>query len=274
MRNPVALTIAGSDPTGGAGIQADLKTFAAHRVCGASVVSVVTAQNARRFELFPLPFAAIKAQMEAVFEGFDVRAIKIGMLGTVEIVQAVIDRLQHHNRDRHIPVVLDPVLKASNGGIGLEAQGLALLRDELLPLCTLVKPNLYEAAVLLDEPEAVDPVQMAAQAQKLGQHHDLSILLSGGHLPGPELMDILFHEDQIYKFSSGKRQAGEFHGTGCMLTSAIAANLAYGHDLVVSVERARDALSRLLSVHTLRDQYDRENYLDPLALLLPERDSS
>ncbi len=266
MSKPVALTIAGSDPTGGAGVQADLKTFAAHKVYGASVVSVLTAQNASRFEVFPVPGAFISAQIEAVFEALAIKTIKIGMLGTVEAVGTIIDCLQRYNHDQKIPVVLDPVLKASNGGTGLEGDGLALLRDELLPLCTLIKPNLYEAAVLLDEKEALDPVQMGEQAHRLAQRYQGSVLLSGGHLSGPEAVDILFHEGAIHSFPPKKREHCELHGTGCALTSAIAANLANGHDLYASVERARSWLLQLWGVNMKLYQQDKVRHLDHLAL--------
>jgi len=274
MSKPVALTIAGSDPTGGAGVQADLKTFAAHKVYGASVVSVLTAQNASRFEMFPVSGAFISAQIEAVFEAFAVKAIKIGMLGTLEAVSAVIDCLHIYNSQQKIPVVLDPVLKASNGGTGLEGEGLALLRDELLPLCTLIKPNLYEAGVLLDKKQAVGPLQMAEQAQLLGRRHKCSVLLSGGHLSGPEAVDIFFHEDEIHSFSPTKKQSGERHGTGCTLTSAIAANLANGHDLYTSVECARSWLLQLWGINIQADQQDKMEYLDHLALLSVPKEQS
>ena len=258
MNKPVVLTIAGSDPTGGAGIQADLKTFAAHGVHGASVVSVLTAQNAKRFELFAVPPTFLSTQIEAVFEAFDIKAIKIGMLGNSAAVTCVIEELWRFNSQREIPVVLDPVLKASNGGGELEEEGVDLLRSQLLPLCTLVKPNLYEAAMLLNEPEAETKEQMSEQAQRLGRRYQLSVLLSGGHLSGSDALDILFYQPdgEIHSLSQKKQEKRQVHGTGCTLTSAIAANLAKGLDLPQATEQAKDWLSKLMEENKQIDQSD------------------
>ena len=267
MSQPVALTIAGSDPSGGAGVQADLKTFAAHDVYGASVISVITAQNAARFALFPVPAAFLAAQIEVVFEAFDLRAIKIGMLGGGEQVRTVIDGLHRYNGERKIPVVLDPVIRASNGGLGLDEGALALLREALLPLCTLIKPNLYEAANLLDEKPAGDISQMRAQAQRLSARHGLSVLLSGGHLPGSEAVDILSHAGEIHRFSRKKCGVADVHGTGCALTSAIAAQLAKGQAMKPAIEQAKTYLSALLNRKMQQDQSYGVISLDHLVLL-------
>ncbi|MCP4934326.1 MAG: bifunctional hydroxymethylpyrimidine kinase/phosphomethylpyrimidine kinase [bacterium] len=247
MSKPVALTIAGSDPSGGAGLQADLKTFAAHGVYGVSATTVLTAQNERRFEILPVSLAFIGAQIDALFEEFQIDAIKIGMLANQQTVQAVINALQRHNRDRAIMVVVDPILRASNGGMALDERGMVLLRDELFPLANLIKPNLAEAALLLGEPVANNPQQMSHQAASLLQFGCECVLLSGGHLAGPDCVDVLAHASGCATLYARKLDVGEVHGTGCTLTSAITANLAKGHVASKAVDLARTYLQGLLA---------------------------
>ncbi len=269
MTKPVALTIAGSDPSGGAGLQADLKTFAAHGVHGASVVSVLTAQNSHRFDLLPVQPAFISAQIDAVFEEFDVRAVKIGMLANQQAVQVVIDALHRYAPEGVVSVILDPVIRASNGGLALDARGLGLLREQLLPLAVLIKPNLDEAALLLEDEPATNPEQMKEQALRLLAHGSKYVLLSGGHLAGSEIIDVLCHDGNCVTFRSSKLAGGDVHGTGCTLTSAIAANIANGHDVGQSVRLARAYLLRLLAKkHQLNSSGDARS-LDHL----PFRDS-
>jgi hydroxymethylpyrimidine/phosphomethylpyrimidine kinase len=267
MSKPVALTIAGSDPTGGAGIQADLKTFAAHNVYGASAITVLTAQNAHRFETFPTPPSFITAQIEAVFEELSVQAIKIGMLANQQMVATVIEALKRHNGARHIPVVLDPVIKASNGGVALDPAGLRLLRDELLPLTTLIKPNILEAALLLEEAEATTVEQMKQQAVSLGQASHCAVLLSGGHLAGPDAVDILVIEGQISVFSVKKLEIPDLHGTGCTLTSSITANLAKGFSLHEAVELSKAWMARLLGENPILDRTGVPRSIDHMAVM-------
>ena len=247
MSKPVALTIAGSDPSGGAGVQADLKTFAAHGVYGVSAITALTAQNERRFEILPVSPYFISAQIDAVYEEFRVNAIKIGMLNDKATVETVIEALQRHNKDRSIMVVLDPILRTSNGGAVLDEGGVVLLRDELFPLVNLIKPNLAEAAVLLGEPLAQNPQQMSDQAARLLKFGCECVLLSGGHLAGPDCVDVLAHASGCASLYAKKLAVGEVHGTGCTLTSAITANLAKGHVVSKAVDLARAYLLGILA---------------------------
>jgi hydroxymethylpyrimidine/phosphomethylpyrimidine kinase len=266
MNKPVALTIAGSDPSGGAGIQADLKTFAALGIFGTSVVTALTAQNASRFEVFPVSRPFITAQLDAVFEAFDVKAVKIGMLANKGAVAAIIEVLKQRNLDGVVPVVLDPVIRASNGGVALDDEGMYLLRDELLPLTTLVKPNIVEAALLLGEAEADSFEPMQAQAIRLEQQGGTPVLLSGGHLLGPDIVDILCIDSKVSRFSIKKLDIPDIHGTGCTLTSAIAAYLAKGRELADAVDLARVYLAGLLALEPQLDRTGRARSVDHLAL--------
>ncbi len=257
--------MAGSDPTGGAGLQADLKTFAAHEVYGASVVTALTAQNAHRFEVLITPAAFLAAQTEAVFETFDIRAIKVGMLGNEQSVQAVIAALQRHNAGREISVVLDPVIRAGNGGEALDRQGIVLLREQLFPLVTLIKPNIHEAALLLGEQQAGCVEQMSEQARKLEKSGGAAVLLSGGHLTGNEAVDILCKGGEISIFRNKKFPSLDVHGTGCTLTSAITANLARGASLHEAIGLAKTYLTRLMEIQQQLDLTGSPRSLDHLA---------
>ena len=267
MNKPVALTIAGSDPTGGAGLQADLKTFAAHNVYGVSVVSVLTAQNACRFETLPTPPDFITAQIETVFEEFDVQAIKIGMLAGSEAVIAVVDALKRFNTQGVIPVVLDPVIRASNGGEALDAAGLDLLRDQLLPHATLVKPNISEAALLLGQEQSTSVEQMKHQALALARLGNCAVLLSGGHLAGTKAVDILCIGDEISVFSTKKLEIPDLHGTGCTLTSSITANLAKGQTVLEAVKLAKGWFTKIIGTPPQSDRDGKPRSMDHLALM-------
>ena len=259
MSKPVALTIAGSDPTGGAGLQADLKTFAALDVYGASAVSVLTAQNTRRFEVEPVSAAFVSAQIEAVFEAFDVAAIKIGMLGGASAVGAVIKALARYNADGDIPVVLDPVIRASNEGKALDPRGVKLLRGKLIPRCTLIKPNLSEAAQLLDCPLAGSLDEMRAQGEPLLTLGSPYVLLSGGHMSGKNAVDLLFERDgkggvRVRELSAPRVAGGDVHGTGCTLSAAITAALASGLDMEQAVSRAKALMTQLMDCKKQSDK--------------------
>lgn len=264
MTRPVALTLAGADPSGGAGLQADLKTFAAHGVYGLSVACVLTAQNADRFELWPVPGAFIRRQADALFEAHDIRAVKIGMLAGSEGVAAVADSLARHNAGRRIPVVLDPILRASTGDRALADDGFAPLRDRLLPLADLVKPNLMEAARLADAAPATDLAELAAQAQAIRALGCGAVLLSGGHLPGPEAVDVLATHHGTHLLRAPRQAGGDVHGTGCTLTAAIAANLARGDGLTAAVERAKVYIGALFGREKQRDRAGRAISFDHL----------
>jgi hydroxymethylpyrimidine/phosphomethylpyrimidine kinase len=234
-RRPIALTIAGSDSGAGAGVQADLKTFAAHGVYGASVITAVTAQNTlavRAIHLIPPEIVA--AQIDAIFEDFSVAAVKVGMLGSAEIARAVATALV-----RHAPpfVVYDPVLGASSGE-ELSREGLvAAVRAELLPRVDCLTPNLAEAGALLGEPPARDEAGMRAQGRALVALGPGAVLMKGGHLEG-DAVDWLIAERE-HRFAAARIASRDTHGTGCTLSSAIAAGVVRGLSLVEAVGRAK-----------------------------------
>jgi hydroxymethylpyrimidine/phosphomethylpyrimidine kinase len=237
-RRPVcALTIAGSDSGGGAGIQADLKTFAAHGVFGLSAIAALTAQNTRGVSAVHVPPTDfLRAQIDACFDDFDIGAIKIGMLANAAVIETVADAIQAH-RPRH--VVLDPVMIATSGARLLEESAFAALRARLLPLATVVTPNIPEAELLLGRSIATpDDADAACDALvALGAH---AVLLKGGHLPGSgDMVDRLAAGPSRARFVH-PRLALEGHGTGCTLAAAIAANLCLGATLADACGAAAD----------------------------------
>jgi hydroxymethylpyrimidine/phosphomethylpyrimidine kinase len=218
------LTIAGSDSGGGAGIQADLKTFAAHGLHGVSAIAALTAQNTRGVTAVHVPPPAfLRAQIDACFADFRIAAVKLGMLANARVVHAVADALETHDPK---VVVLDPVMVASSGAPLLETAALDALKQRLLPLATVVTPNIPEAELLLghaiDDGEAAEAALVELLA--LGAP---AVLLKGGHLPGRKLIDRLDDGWQLHEFEHPRLKV-EGHGTGCTLASAIAANLALG----------------------------------------------
>ena len=243
---PIALTIAGSDSSGGAGIQADLKTFSALGVYGASVITALTAQNTRGVNaIHSLPGAFIAAQLEAVFGDLDVRAVKIGMVGSAEAALAVAEKLEAL---RGVAIVLDPVMVATSGDPLLDADAEQVLREELIPLARLITPNLEEAACLLgDSARAGDESAMRGQAKRLLELGARAVLVKGGHLDGPEAVDILVHGKSETRLTSPRIETGNTHGTGCTLSSAIAAGLARGLKLEEACIRAKAYLSGALA---------------------------
>ena len=226
---PCALTIAGSDSGGGAGIQADLKTFAAHRVHGLSAIAALTAQHTRGVTAVDVPAVAfLRAQIDACFDDFQIAAVKLGMLATAEVIHAVADTLERY-RPPH--VVLDPVMVATSGARLLEADALDALRNRLLPLATLVTPNLPEAELLLGAPIA-DRHAMHGACEALRDTGASAVLLKGGHLAdGGDVMDLFADDSGIHAFHHPRLQL-EAHGTGCTLASAVAANLCLGVPLI------------------------------------------
>jgi hydroxymethylpyrimidine/phosphomethylpyrimidine kinase len=236
MSVPVALTIAGSDSGGGAGIQADLKTFAALGVYGASVLTALTAQNTKGvFAVHEVPAEFITAQMDAVFSDLAVGAAKIGMLVTTAAIDAVAAGLRRH-RARN--VVLDTVMTASAGGKLLHDDALDALRA-LIAHARLLTPNLPEAAALIDAEEARDEEGMYAQAQKLLALGAGAVLIKGGHRNGPESIDILVEGASRTRFAAPRITTRNTHGTGCTLAAAIAAGLAKNLSLVDAVRQAK-----------------------------------
>jgi hydroxymethylpyrimidine/phosphomethylpyrimidine kinase len=248
QRLQIALTIAGSDSGGGAGIQADLKTFAALGVYGASVVTAFTAQNTRgvRAIQYPLP-GIVGAQIEAVLEDFAVAAIKIGMLGSTEIAGVVAEWLSSllARQGRSMAdsagafIVYDPVMIASSGDALSGAGFVEAIAHELLPLVDCLTPNLAEAAMLLKEPIARSESDMARQGKALLKLGPRAVLMKGGHLDGEEAADLLVTEDTIRRFAAPRIASKNLHGTGCTLSSAIAANIVLGASLPEAVAAAK-----------------------------------
>jgi hydroxymethylpyrimidine/phosphomethylpyrimidine kinase len=231
---PCALTIAGSDSGGGAGIQADLKTFAAHRVHGLSALAALTAQHTRGVTAVHVPDAGfLRAQIDACFDDFAIGAVKLGMLANAEVIHAVADALERH-RPAH--VVLDPVMVSTSGARLLETSALDALRTRLLPMATLVTPNLPEAELLIGRDiGSVEAMHGAIDALRgMGAR---AVLLKGGHLPADasrdEVVD-LFSDDgaagDVHPIRHARLQL-DAHGTGCTLASAVSANLCLGRDL-------------------------------------------
>jgi hydroxymethylpyrimidine/phosphomethylpyrimidine kinase len=231
-----ALTIAGSDSGGGAGIQADLKTFAAHGVFGMSAITAITAQNTVAVTAsVALDPAIVTAQIDAVVADLPVHAVKIGMLANAAIVEAVAAAIRRHGL---APVVLDPVMVAKGGARLLEPDAVEALRRHLLPLATIVTPNAPEAAVLVARPVATLAAQREAAVElvRLGAR---AALVKGGHLEGPATDVLATAHGDVVDLPAERIASRHTHGTGCTLASAIAANLARGADLRDAVERAK-----------------------------------
>ena len=244
MSAPIAVTIAGSDSGGGAGIQADLKTFSAFGVYGASVIAVLTAQNTKGvFAIHEVPADFIAAQMDAVFSDLDVGAVKIGMLGGTAAIDAVAAGLERH-RVRN--VVLDPVMAASSGETLLRADAIGALR-KLATQASVLTPNLPEAAVLLDTAAACDEDEMRRQAKTLLARGPGAVLIKGGHGSGPESIDLLVDADACTRFAAQRIETRNTHGTGCTLASAIAAGLAKGLSLGDAVREAKAYVSAAIA---------------------------
>lgn len=244
MPHPIALTIAGSDSGGGAGIQADLKAFSALGVYGASVITAITAQNTREVTaVHMVPPDIIRAQLAAVFEDLAPQAVKIGMLGDVATIGAVADFLENH---AHTPIVLDPVMVAKSGDKLLQEQAVAALRQKLLPLAHLITPNLPEAGVLLqrDIRNESDMPQAAHDLLTLGAR---AVLLKGGHLQGASSNDFFTDGTQNLWLPAPRHPSRNTHGTGCTLSSAIAAGLAKGLPLPQAIDAAKSYIGAAIA---------------------------
>jgi len=237
FRHPRVLTIAGSDSGGGAGIQADLKTIAALGCYGSTAITALTAQNTLGVRaIHAVPGAFVRAQIDAVLEDIGTDAVKIGMLHDAEVIDAVADALDVH-RPRH--VVLDPVMISTSGSRLIDDAAVERLVTQLFPRASLVTPNLDEAETLLGR-SLRDPDLLVEAAQALIALGAKAVLLKGGHLPGTDTIDVLVApgiEPQVLR--APRIDTPNTHGTGCTLSSAIAARLALGDDLRVAVERAR-----------------------------------
>lgn len=233
----IALTIAGSDSSGGAGIQADLKTFAALGVYGASVVTALTAQNTQGVTgIHDVPGEFVARQIDAVFSDLAVAAVKIGMLSQVSVIEAVAYGLDRHYAKN---IVLDPVMIAASGDRLLAADAIATLRRLLIPRALVITPNLPEAAALLDTNPARDEIEMEAQARALMGFGSSAVLIKGGHREGTESVDLLVHAGGVIRLVAPRIDTRNTHGTGCTLSSALAAGLARASDLVSAARAAK-----------------------------------
>lgn len=245
MTTPVALTIAGSDSSGGAGIQADLKTFAALGVYGASVITALTAQNTQGVSgIHQVPADFVTAQLDAVFGDLEVAAVKIGMVAQLATIDAIAAGLARWS-PKH--VVLDPVMVATSGDRLLAADAVERLRTKLIPRAALITPNLPEVAALLDEPVAADEAAIESQGRRLLALGCDAVLIKGGHGQGAESIDYLVTGRGTIALSAPRIATPNTHGTGCSLSSAIAAGLAKGEDLETAVRQAKAWVSAAIA---------------------------
>lgn len=239
---PAALSIAGSDSGGAAGIQADLLTFAALGVYGTTAITCLTAQNPTGVSAIQaVSKDTLQAQIEQVLSYYPVRAIKTGMLFNEEIILSTATILKRHPS---IQVVVDPVSVATSGAVLLQPEALSALKSELLPLATIITPNLDEAQLLLGHKIATKEEMIHAARELANSYHSI-ILVKGGHLMGDELADIAASPNgEITEFTQGRIQGIDTHGSGCTLSAAIAAILALGYAPLDSISKARDYLRR------------------------------
>lgn len=240
----IALTIAGSDSGGGAGVQADLKTFSALGVYGASVITAITAQNTfgvRAVE--DVSPAMIADQIDAVCSDLSVNAVKIGMVSRIGAIETIADRLVRHD----LRPVLDPVMVATSGDRLLQSGAIDALKTKLLPLCLVVTPNLPEAALLTGMPMAASEADMVAQAHALVAAGAGAALVKGGHGEGEDSVDIFFDGVETLRLALPRIATGNNHGTGCTLSAAIAAGLTRGLGLRLAVREAKEYVHQALA---------------------------
>ena len=239
------LSIAGSDPSGGAGVQADLKTFSACGTYGMAVITALTAQNTQGvYGVHAVPPGFVADQIRAIFADIRVDAVKIGMIADAAIAEAVAETLLPH---RNVPVVLDPVMIAKGGAPLLSEDAVAVVRQKLMPLAAVVTPNLPEAAALLGDGIAETREAMAEQAERLRALGPKSVLVKGGHLAGAESPDVLAEAESLTWFEGQRTDTRNTHGTGCTLSSAIAAELGRGADNKRAVSAAKQYLAKAIA---------------------------
>ncbi len=244
-RAPVALTIAGSDSSGGAGVQADLKTFSALGVYGASVITALTAQNTLGVQgVMVVPSAFVTAQIDSVAADLPIGALKTGMLADRQTVAAVCAAIRHH---RLRPLVVDPVMVATSGDPLLAPDAVEEIRNHLIPLAELITPNLHEAARLLDAPLARTIEETEQQARALLALGSRAVLVKGGHASGPEAIDVLAFSDHAIHLPAPRLATRAGHGTGCTLSAAITALLAGATPIEEAVRRAKTFVWKALS---------------------------
>ncbi len=241
---PNTLTIAGMDPSGGAGILADVKAMSALGAYACAVVAALTAQNTQAVtDISPVNPQFVRAQLDTLFADVEIHAVKVGMLGQTGVIEVVADRLGHH-KPPHL--VLDPVMVAKSGDLLLEQKAVGALREQLLPLATVITPNLPEAGVLLEMRSVETVREMRRVAERLrnlmthGGHR--WVLLKGGHLPGNDTIDILHDGDKMIELPGHRIQTRNTHGTGCTLSAALAALLPQTDSVIDATRAAKDYL--------------------------------
>ncbi|HKZ96304.1 MAG TPA: bifunctional hydroxymethylpyrimidine kinase/phosphomethylpyrimidine kinase [Hyphomicrobiaceae bacterium] len=244
-RAAIALTIAGSDSSGGAGIQADIKTFTVLGVYGASVITALTAQNTQGVQgVHSVPPEFIAKQIASVASDLAIGAVKTGMLGDRATVETVAAALRQHDLR---PVVVDPVMVATSGDALLAPDAVDAVRRELFPLADIATPNLPEAARLLDEPVAMTESEMEAQGRRLVALGARAVLIKGGHGTGPEAVDFFVAEGVASRLAKPRLATRNIHGTGCTLSAAIAGLLARGEPLEAAVRLAKEFVWRAIA---------------------------
>ena len=232
------LTIAGSDPSGGAGIQADLKSFSANGVYGMSVITALTAQNTKGVSnIHSLPKDFILDQLNSIFNDIKVDAVKIGMIANSHISETVANFL---NKKNVVNIVLDPVMVAKGGAKLLDNNAISSIKSNLMPISTIVTPNLPEASMLSESKEASSKDEMIIQGKALLNNGSYSIYIKGGHLKGTFSPDLLVGKQNLLWLESKRIKTKNTHGTGCTLSSAIAANLSKGFDISKAVKDAKN----------------------------------
>ncbi len=242
---PVVLTIAGSDSGGGAGIQADIKTMSALGAFATSAITAITVQNTLGVKaIHTVPFDILEAQIDAVMSDFEVKAIKIGMINQPEVVSIIVNAILKYKPPH---VVVDPVMIATSGDILIHNFAIEKMKNELFPLAEIITPNLNEAAILLGY-MIHDIEEMRSAAKALASSGSKSVLIKGGHLSGEEMTDILWMADEqkIYTYSAKKTHTKNLHGTGCSLSSAIAASLAFGETIPQAVNLAKEYITKAI----------------------------
>ncbi len=243
MKMKTALTIAGSDCSGGAGIQADLKTMTMNGVYAMSVITALTAQNTTGVRAIEESTPAfLRQQLDAVFEDIRPDAVKIGMVSSSELIRVIAERLRHYNAEN---IVVDPVMVATSGSALMKTDAVQTLIEELLPIAALVTPNIPEAEVLSGM-SIKTQADMEAAARKIGDSYHCAVLLKGGHSVS-DANDLLYENGELCLFKGKRIDNPNTHGTGCTLSSAIASNLAKGFTLRESVKRAKDYISEALA---------------------------
>jgi hydroxymethylpyrimidine/phosphomethylpyrimidine kinase len=247
MEAPVAISIAGSDNSAGAGIQADLKTFTYFKVFGQTVVTCVVAEVPGRVTaIHPIDPKIVKEQLTLSLQHFPVRAMKTGMLYSSEIIQTVCEVIESLPSESRPYLIVDPVMVASSGDLLLQPDAVALYRNRLIPLATIVTPNLHEAITLANRTIG-NIEELEEVARSLAERYRVAFLVKGGHLRGMEATDVLVSGDQVTRYSAPFRVGPSIHGTGCTLSAAVAANLALGKSMEKAIGAGKEYINRAIA---------------------------